>query len=188
MNSKSEIDRLMALAVDKLEDGPERQALLAKGDLSDLPSELLGDDEEEDEKPVMIKDMSIPQKIKLAMFGNKAARGALLREPNRMIQLFVLDNPRITDGELTDIAKNSQVDEQVLRTLASNSQWMKSYSMKLTVCLNPKVPLDISLKWFKFLTDKDLQNIARSKMVPSVLATQARKLLEKKQKKAGGGE
>lgn len=188
--AKEDIDRLMALAVDRLEDGPERQALLSRADdLSDLPADLLRDDKDDtsDEKPVNIKDMSIPQKIKLAMFGNKSARTTLLRDPNRMIQLFVLDNPRISDTELMDIAKNNQVDEQVLRTLAGNAQWMKNYSMKLTICMNSKVPVDISLKWFKFLTDKDLVAISRSKNVPSVLATQARKLHEKRHKKAGGG-
>ncbi len=192
---KADIERLEKLALERLEDGPERQALLANTDLSELPKALLDpDDDEEDEQSLQkkaqinLRDLSIPQRIKLAMFGNKAARIGLLRDPNRMVQLFVLDNPRISDGEVSDVAKNTNVDEAVLRAVANNSQWMKGYTMKLLVCNNPKMPVDVTLKWFKFLTDKDLVNLSRSKNVPQVLASQARKLSEKRVKKNSGGD
>lgn len=188
---KSDIDRLEKLAMERLEEGPERQALLARMDAEDLPRDLLkadGEDNPDADKVLSIRDLSIPQRIKLAMFGNKAARIALLRDPNRMVQMFVLDNPRISDGEIYDVAKNTNVDEAVLRAVASNAQWMKGYAMKLAVCMNPKMPVDVTLKWFKYLTDKDLVMLSRSKNVPQVLASQARKLSEKRVKKASGGD
>lgn len=192
---KADIERLEKLALERLEDGPERQALLANADLSELPKALLDPDEDEQDEQslqkkaqINLRDLSIPQRIKLAMFGNKAARIGLLRDPNRMVQLFVLDNPRISDGEVCDVAKNTNVDEAVLRAVANNSQWMKGYTMKLLVCNNPKMPVDVTLKWFKFLTDKDLVNLSRSKNVPQVLASQARKLSEKRMKKNSGGD
>src|SRR5258708_2469767 len=109
LTRKSDVDRLRELAMERLEGGPERRALLAEpvGDISDLPEDLLKEEEEEakedpnvtDAKAIKAADMTIPQKIKLAMFGNKTARTLMLREPNRLIQLFVLNNARITDGE-----------------------------------------------------------------------------------------
>lgn len=193
MANAEDLNRLRELAMQRLEDGPERRALLSSrpDDLDALPKELLKEDSgPSDETVINIRDMSMAQKIKLAMFGNKAARTTLLRDPNRLIQMFVLDNPRISDNELADIAKNTSVDEAVLRAVAGNTSWMKPYSMKLTICTNPKVPVDVTLKWFKFLTDKDLMNLARSKNIPQVLSTQCRKLYEKRKEKQGarGGE
>ena len=45
----------------------------------------------EDSLLKQIKEMTIPQKIKLALFGNQTARTILLRDSNRIIPMFVLD-------------------------------------------------------------------------------------------------
>ena len=54
---------------------------------------------EEDPKVVdlrtQMRDMTIPQKVKLALLGNSVARMLLISDPNRMIQEAVLKNPRL---------------------------------------------------------------------------------------------
>ena len=134
----------------------------------------------EDSLLKQIKEMTIPQKIKLALFGNQTARTILLRDSNRIIPMFVLDNPKITDNEIVEISKNNQLDEQILRSIGNNLQWMKSYQIKFNLVCNAKTPLDISLRWLKFIKDKDLRQLARSKSVPQVIASQARKMVEQK--------
>lgn len=134
----------------------------------------------EDSLLKQIKEMTIPQKIKLALFGNQSARTILLRDSNRIIPMFVLDNPKITDNEIVEISKNNQLDEQILRSIGNNLQWMKSYQIKFNLVCNAKTPLDISLRWLKFIKDKDLRQLARSKSVPQVIASQARKMVEQK--------
>ena len=130
-----------------------------------------------------IRDMGIPEKIKLAMLGNSVARGLLIRDPNWMVASFVLSNPKITDGEIHDFAKNANLDELVFRSIAKKSAWMKNYSVKQAIVSNPKTPVDISIKWLKFLKDKDLKNLAKSKGIPQVIASQCKKLIEKRSKK-----
>lgn len=148
-----------------------------------VPEELLGEDLEDAEEGSifnLIKEMSVPQKIKLALFGNKIARSILLRDSLRQIPLFVLQNNRITESEILEIAANVNIDEQVLRSVANNGSWMKSYAMKLAIVSNPKVPVDVSLRWLKFLVVKDLRKLARSKNVPSVVSSQCRRILDRK--------
>lgn len=128
----------------------------------------------------LIKAMSIPQRIKLAMFGNQTARTVLLRDTNRIVPPFVLENPRITENEVVEISRNTQIDDVILRAVGNNPQWMKSYQVKLNIVSNPRTPIDLSLKWLKFLRDRELRLLARSKNIPQVIAGQARKLLEKK--------
>jgi len=161
----------------------------------EIPKELLAegsdgetsDGEELDEESAnlfaLINEMSIAEKIKLALFGNKLARGVLVRDSNRQVSLVVLQNNRLTEGEVVEFAKNSNLDEQIHRNIASNSTWMKNYDMKLAVVTNPKVPIDISMKYVKFLNDRDLKKLSRSKNIPSVISTQCGKMTEKRSKK-----
>lgn len=128
-----------------------------------------------------VKDMSVPEKIKLALFGNKAARSLLIRDRNRQVPLFVLQNSRISEEEIVEIAKNTNIDELVFRAIANDSTWMKNYAVKLALVSNPRVPIDISLRWLKYLHDSDLRNLSRSRNISQVVATQCRKLMEKRQ-------
>ncbi len=126
----------------------------------------------------IINDLTIPQKIKLALFGNQTARGLLIRDKNRVIPMFVLQNARITENELFEFARNTNLSDAVLRVIAGNPEWMKTYRMKFAVCSNPKMPIDVSVKWVKFLQKQDLRRLSKSKNIPQVVANQARKLIE----------
>jgi hypothetical protein len=131
----------------------------------------------------LIAKMSLPQKIKAGLFGAAVARGLLIRDSNKVVQAIVLKNPRITPVEIEDFAKNPYLSEFVLRTIGNNPQWMKSYSVKSYLVTNPKTPADLSLRWIKFLNASDVKKIAKSKSVPQVLVTAARKRLEELEKR-----
>lgn len=154
--------------------------LLAMLDARDdivIPNDLTHeDDNNEDEAKSkslnsIIAGLTLPQKIKLSMRGNKATRTILLRDKNHLVPKFVLGNPQITEDEIAELARNPNTNEEVLRIIANNSKWMRGYMVKLSIVSNPKVPLDISTKWVKFLKDRDLRQLSRSKNIPQVLAT-----------------
>ncbi len=156
--SEVEQSAVPAIASDEEENGPVRQESIQN----------------------LIKEMSVPQRVKLALFGNQTARTILLRDTNRLIPFFVLENPRLTETEVVEISRNSQIDDGVLRAIGANQQWMKNYQVKLNLVSNPRTPIDTSLKWIKYLRDRELRLLARSKNVPQVVAGQARKMMEKK--------
>ncbi|MCC6932597.1 MAG: hypothetical protein IT292_05000 [Deltaproteobacteria bacterium] len=166
--------------------GANVEAILARNDELPLPSETLNEDEARKEETskdlhMLISEMKVPQKIKLALFGNQMARAILIRDNScRQVPLFVLQNPRITEGEIEEIARNTNVDEQVLRVIANNPKWMKGYAIKTALVSNPRVPLAISLHWIKHLQDKDLKKLAQSKNIPQALATHCRKMIDTK--------
>jgi hypothetical protein len=128
----------------------------------------------------LVKDATMPQKIKLAMFGNQAVRNMLIRDTNRLVPQFVLQNPRLTDAEINEFARNKDLDEAVLREIGNNTSWMKNYTVKMSICFNPKVPVDVSMRWIKHLTTADLAKLGKSKNVPQVIATQGRKLADQR--------
>lgn len=147
-----------------------------------LPSYLLEESgEDTKEKAVsmlnFISSLSAPKKMKLAVTGNKAVRAVLLRDRSRQIPLLVLENPQISEEEVAELARSTNADETVLRSIAGSNKWMKHYSIKLAIVSNPKVPLDISIKWAKFLKDNDLKRLSKTKSIPQALATQCLRII-----------
>lgn len=139
--------------------------------------------EESSDLRTRIANMKISEKIKLAMFGDVNARGLLIKDPNKLVQSFVLKNPQITIEELTGFASDPNTPKGVLRVLSETNKWSKEYQMKLALVSNPKTPLDISMKWAKFLNLADLKKLSKSKSIPNALVVIIRKRLADLEKK-----
>ena len=120
------------------------------------------------------------QKIMLAIKGGKEERALLIREANRLIQVNVVRNGRITEGEIAFIAQMRSINEEVLRIITSNRDWMKKYPIVKAIVLNPKTPLALSLNFFKRLIDMDLKVLARDTNVAEVLRREAKRFLAAK--------
>jgi hypothetical protein len=120
------------------------------------------------------------QKLMLAIKGGKEERTLLIREANRLIQVNVIRNPRITDGEVAFIAQMRTINEEVIRAIALNREWMKKYSIVKALVMNPKTPIAISLNLLKRLVDIDLKLLMRDKGVAEILRREAKRKLETK--------
>jgi hypothetical protein len=120
------------------------------------------------------------QKIMLAIKGGKEERTLLIREANRLIQVNVVRNGRITDGEIAFIAQMRSISDEVIRIISSNREWMKKYSIMKAIVMNPKTPLALSLNFFKRLIDIDLKILIRDKNVAEVLRREAKRYLTAK--------
>lgn len=128
----------------------------------------------------IIGSLGMAQKIKYALCGNKTAREILVKDANKIIASSVLKNPRITEEEVIRLATTKGTPDDLLRQIARNKEWIKNYSVKLGVAQNPKTPVMVSIKLLDHLYEKDLAKLAKSKNIPSVLASAARKKLEAK--------
>lgn len=124
-----------------------------------------------------IVTMGVAQKIKLALRGNKDARQILLRENNRLIRRLVLQNPRITDGEILQITHNRTADDELLRIIGERREWIRNYQVRLGLATNPKTPTMIAMKQLSFLGDRDIRALAKSRNVPQAVAIQARRIV-----------
>lgn len=132
----------------------------------------------------LINQLSMGQKLKLALSGNKSARDLLVKDSNKIISTAVLKNPRITEEEVQKVTQSKGTNDDMLRQISRNKEWMKSYSIRMGMLGNPKTPLMISLKLLDSVFEKDLHTVAKSKSIPSTLASAARRKLESKGKKS----
>lgn len=130
----------------------------------------------------MVAQMNTGQKLKLALSGNKAARELLIKDSNKVVATSVLKNPRITEEEVQKVTITKGTNDDMLRQIARNKEWVKSYSIRIGMLTNPKTPLTVSLKLLDSVYEKDLQNLAKSKNVPNALSSAARRRLDTKGK------
>ena len=130
----------------------------------------------------IIQDMSVAEKMDLARKGSKEERTILMRDANRLVQMAVVQSPKITDAEVLQVAGNRQVDDEVLRFIASKREWLQNYQVTVALTTNPKTPLALALKLVNGLRARDLDLRARSKGVPRalVIAAQQRSRATKK--------
>jgi hypothetical protein len=125
-----------------------------------------------------IQDMSVSDKLDFARKCSKEARTILIRDSNRLVQMAVVTSPKITDGEILMIANNRQVDEEVLRFIANNREWIKNYQVKVALVNNSKTPLALAMKFVSSLQQRDLAALAKSKSVARALVIAAQRRLK----------
>ena len=148
-----------------------------------VPAEMLVEEAEAAVPPLarslyaQILNMGMGEKIKLALRGNRDARAILIRDAQKLIRRFVLQNPRVTDTEVVAVARNRSADEELLRMIAERREWMRNYQIRLALATNPKTPLVLALKQLTTLTDGDLRLLTKSKNVSATVASQARRIL-----------
>jgi hypothetical protein len=142
-----------------------------------------GEEERRHSRQVEIMSLPVPEKIKLAMTGDKETRGILIKDSNKQVQDAVLENQRLTDHEIVAIVASRITSEEILRKVADNRNWLKYYQVRLGLVSNPKTPLPIALKLLDSLMLADLKRLAKSKGISNVIATGANRLAIKKAQK-----
>jgi len=157
--------------------GEPDEAAEAEADAGEQPSE-----EEFQSKYQMAQEMGIGDKIKMAMTGDKEWRGLLIKDSNKLVSSAVMKNPRITDAEVLTIAKSAVQNDEILRIICANKEWVKNAQIRKALAENNKTPLPAALRFVATLSDKDLALMAKSKNISSVIAAQARRILLNKNK------
>jgi hypothetical protein len=122
------------------------------------------------------------QKIMLAIKGGKEERTLLIRESNRLVQVNVIRNPRVGEGEVAYISQMRTVKEEVLRIISMNREWMKKYVIMRNLAFNPRTPLPIALNQVKRLNEFDLKLMLKDRNVAEILRREAKRLVEGKNK------
>jgi hypothetical protein len=134
---------------------------------------------DEEKLAVRLLNMSGNEKIKLALTGDAEARRLLLRDSNRMVQMSVMQNPRLTESEIITIANSRQTSDEILRCIINNRDWYKLYAVRLALVKNPKTPFTLAFRIISSLASHDLKLLAKSKSISPAVAQAARRITTK---------
>ena len=121
--------------------------------------------------------MKVGEKLKLALKGHRDARAILLRDGTFIVKKFVMMNPRISEDEVTAIAKNRNVERELIDMIVRRKEWLANYQIRLALVTNPKTPVTIALKHLTTLMTRDLRQLAKSKNVPAAVNSAAKRMV-----------
>ena len=158
------------------EETEEQRAAIVNKILGELKAE---NDDISSERISMISRimrMSMKDRVKLAMKGDREARNILIRDPNRVVCQAVIQNPRITEQEVEKIAAMRTVPEDVLRQIAINRQWSRVYSIIHNLARNPRTPIANVMGILVRLQLRDLLALSKNRNVPDSVRRQALRL------------
>ena len=123
-----------------------------------------------------ILKMGVKDRVKLGMKGDHEARNILIRDPNRLVSSAVVNNPRISEQEVETIASMRSISEEILRQIASNRQWARSYTIMHSLAKNPRTPIANSISIMSRLQLRDLAALSKNRNVSDAVRRQALRL------------
>ena len=122
--------------------------------------------------------MKVKDRVKLGMKGDREARSILIRDSNKIVATAVIRNPRITDQEIEGISAMRTVADEVLRLIAMNRAWARSYTIIHNLARNPRTPIAASIGILPRLQTKDLKTLGQNRNVPENVRRQAYRLVQ----------
>ena len=132
--------------------------------------------------------MTVGERVQLAMRGNREERSILIRDGAKIVSSAVLASPKVSEAEVETFASMKNVQENVLRDIARNRKFIKSYPVLKNLTNNPRTPLDLSLTLVKNMLGPDLKGLSQNKNIPDTLRKTALKLFKMRSSPSGKAE
>jgi hypothetical protein len=129
-----------------------------------------------------LAQMTVSQKIRAATLGSTGERLILVRDPNRLVATAAVKSPLMRENEAAQISASRAVTEDVLRQIALNREFTRSYQVKINLVMNPRCPLTFATRLIPHLRDSDLRILAKSKNISAAIGQAVRQQLSRKQK------
>jgi microcompartment protein CcmL/EutN len=153
--------------------------------LTDVEKEIPESEEDDEEyfsKYKLAQVMGISEKIKMALSGDKEWRKILIKDANKLVSSGVIKNPRMSEPEVLTLLKSGVQNDEIMRLICANKEWVKNYQIRKALLENPKTPLANALRYLGTMNEKDVATYAKSRNISSVIATQAKRLLMNKKR------
>jgi hypothetical protein len=127
-----------------------------------------------------LSQLNTYQRIMRALKGTREERLILVRDRSMLIVRAVMRSPKLTDGEVEQIAGMRSASDEALRMIATQRRWLRRYGTVRALAFNPKTPSGLALQLVRRLAPKDLGMMARDRNVPEVVRRVAREIQDRR--------
>lgn len=160
-------------------------------------AETEGEEEEPEELPIekveekamtelqMINKMSVSERIRLALVGNKTQRAILIKDRNKMVMNAVIESPKLGKEEIVLFVRNLSIPGDIISKIANSREWTKNYQIVLGLVQNPKTPVKSALGFIKKLHLRDLQLLVKDRNISPVVRNLAINFYQQKTRTKG---
>ena len=123
-----------------------------------------------------ISGLAVPQKVELAAKGNMEVRQILSRDPNTMVARAVIQSPRLSAKDVEAYAASPLTNDEVLRQIGENKEWMSSPKIVKIIVANPRTPVAVAMRHLVHLPLADLRLLSRNRNINAAVRREAHRL------------
>ncbi|HJZ88481.1 MAG TPA: hypothetical protein VKN99_25085 [Polyangia bacterium] len=108
-----------------------------------------------------MRTATMAQKIQMALHGDKDERALIVRDINRSLHRYVLQNPHTGADEVLAFAKLATVSPDFLQAICDRRDWAQRQDIALALVRNPKTPPPSAVKLLDFVGESELRRLAK---------------------------
>jgi hypothetical protein len=92
-----------------------------------------------------LPSLAVGERMNLARKASPRLVQALGRDPHPRVCQALMENPRLTEGQIMPWVSRENSNPQILRVVAANARWGVRYPIRVALCSNPATPVDVAL-------------------------------------------
>lgn len=123
-----------------------------------------------------ISGLAVPQKVELASKGNREVRQILSRDPNKMVARAVILSPRLSGNDVAAYASSPLTNEEILRGIGENKEWMSNPALVKAIVANPRTPVPVAMRHLVHLSHVEQNLLSRNRNIHAVIRREAKRL------------
>jgi hypothetical protein len=167
------------LGLEYLEELYEESDADRRAAVNKIMGELSEDGEVPSERVSMlyrIMKLGVKDRIRLGQKGDREARNILIRDPNKLVSQAVVNNPKITEQEVEQIASMRTITEDILRQISISRHWSRSYTIMHNLAKNPRTPISNVMTIMNRMQLRDLIALANNRNISDAVRRHALRL------------
>jgi hypothetical protein len=121
--------------------------------------------------------LSVPEKVELAVKGNREVRRILSRDASSMVARAVIGSPKLTEDDIISYAASSLTHEEVLRFIADSRQWTANRQVVSALVQNPRTPPPAAIRFLKSYQTSELRVLSQNRSLSAAVRQEAKRQL-----------
>jgi hypothetical protein len=120
-------------------------------------------------------DMTKPEKMKVARYGNQAERRIVLKDRDTSLHVQVLNTPGVTPREIAGLIRAGRVNSVFLRNVLERGDLMSNRTIAEALVVNPQTPIPVAVRLVDRIPIEMARRIAKSGELRAPVVAAARK-------------
>jgi len=108
-----------------------------------------------------VRAATTAEKIQMALHGGKDERALILRDINRSLHRYVLQNPHLGVDEVLAIAKMPTVSPELLVAVSERKDWAQRQDIATALVRNPKTPPPVAARLLDYVGTAELRRLVK---------------------------
>jgi hypothetical protein len=125
-------------------------------------------------------NLAVHEKVRVAKYGKRPARGMILKGHDKMLHNFLLQNPHISADEVGVMASMVSLDPTLLRRIASSPEWTRHKVVARNLVCHPKLTLAEVSRLARTLSNEEMRRLTRTGKVRTSVKRVLIKLIEQR--------